>query len=87
MLDAAEDHMLIMKIYLPVVQGACVLYMWSNINVLTLCMTVGCHYYYLPWGNVKPVVVLSSEWEDISPRIEALNMLLLITERLVRVIG
>ncbi|XP_060730490.1 dysferlin isoform X3 [Tachysurus vachellii] len=42
----------------------------------------GCHYYYLPWGNVKPVVVLSSEWEDISPRIEALNMLLLITERL-----
>lgn len=45
---------------------------------------VGCHYYYLPWGNVKPVVVLSSEWEDIRPRIEALNMLLLITERLVR---
>lgn len=47
-------------------------------------MTLGCHYYYLPWGNVKPVVVLSSEWEDITPRIEALNMLLNITERLVR---
>uniref|UniRef100_A0A8C3ACN5 Dysferlin, limb girdle muscular dystrophy 2B (autosomal recessive) n=1 Tax=Cyclopterus lumpus TaxID=8103 RepID=A0A8C3ACN5_CYCLU len=42
----------------------------------------GCHYYYLPWGNVKPVVVLSSEWEDIKPRIEALNMLLAIIERL-----
>lgn len=53
-------------------------------NVLTVCVTVGCHYYYLPWGNVKPVVVLSSEWEDISPRIETLNMLLSITERLVR---
>ncbi|XP_069375161.1 dysferlin isoform X5 [Paralichthys olivaceus] len=42
----------------------------------------GCHYYYLPWGNVKPVVVVSSEWEDIKPRIEALNMLLTIIERL-----
>ncbi|XP_053717199.1 dysferlin isoform X5 [Synchiropus splendidus] len=42
----------------------------------------GCHYYYLPWGNVKPVVVLSSEWEDIKPRIEALNLLLAVVERL-----
>ncbi|XP_076829494.1 dysferlin isoform X4 [Brachyhypopomus gauderio] len=42
----------------------------------------GCHYYYLPWGNVKPVVVLSSEWEEIGPRTEALNMLLGIVERL-----
>uniref|UniRef100_A0A673B792 Dysferlin, limb girdle muscular dystrophy 2B (autosomal recessive) n=1 Tax=Sphaeramia orbicularis TaxID=375764 RepID=A0A673B792_9TELE len=42
----------------------------------------GCHYYYLPWGNVKPVVVLSSEWEDIKPRIEALNMLLAAIDRL-----
>ncbi|XP_075884185.1 dysferlin isoform X1 [Nelusetta ayraudi] len=42
----------------------------------------GCHYYYLPWGNVKPVVVLSSEWEDIKPRIEALNMLQAVIDRL-----
>ncbi|XP_031964219.1 dysferlin isoform X10 [Corvus moneduloides] len=42
----------------------------------------GCHYYYLPWGNVKPVVVLSSYWEDISSRTDAQNLLLHGAERL-----
>uniref|UniRef100_A0A3B4U8H5 Dysferlin, limb girdle muscular dystrophy 2B (autosomal recessive) n=1 Tax=Seriola dumerili TaxID=41447 RepID=A0A3B4U8H5_SERDU len=52
--------------------------------VFDACLPVNwcCHYYYLPWGNVKPVVVLSSEWEDVKPRIEALNMLLAIIDRL-----
>uniref|UniRef100_A0A8C3V872 Dysferlin n=1 Tax=Catharus ustulatus TaxID=91951 RepID=A0A8C3V872_CATUS len=43
----------------------------------------GCHYYYLPWGNVKPVVVLSSYWEDIGHRLDAQNLLLHGAERLV----
>ncbi|XP_062349231.1 dysferlin isoform X3 [Cinclus cinclus] len=42
----------------------------------------GCHYYYLPWGNVKPVVVLSSYWEDIGHRVDAQNLLLYGAEQL-----
>lgn len=49
----------------------------------SLPLPVGCHYYYLPWGNVKPVVVLSSYWEDISHRIEIQNQLLRVADRLV----
>ncbi|XP_067657682.1 myoferlin-like isoform X1 [Haliotis asinina] len=36
----------------------------------------GCYYYFLPWGNTKPCVVVDSHWEDISFRLEALNCLL-----------
>uniref|UniRef100_A0A8C4XTP5 Dysferlin n=1 Tax=Falco tinnunculus TaxID=100819 RepID=A0A8C4XTP5_FALTI len=43
----------------------------------------GCQYYYLPWGNVKPVVVLSSYWEDISYRTDAQNLLHHAADRLV----
>ncbi|XP_010181178.1 PREDICTED: dysferlin-like, partial [Mesitornis unicolor] len=42
----------------------------------------GCQYYYLPWGNVKPVVVLSSYWEDISHRTDAQNLLQHAADRL-----
>uniref|UniRef100_A0A4W5K4Y4 Uncharacterized protein n=1 Tax=Hucho hucho TaxID=62062 RepID=A0A4W5K4Y4_9TELE len=55
----------------------------KHVSLNRLCVYLsGCHYYYLPWGNVKPVVVLSSEWEDIRPRIEALNMILAMVDRL-----
>ncbi|XP_009983708.1 PREDICTED: dysferlin-like, partial [Tauraco erythrolophus] len=42
----------------------------------------GCQYYYLPWGNIKPVVVLSSYWEDISYRTDAQNLLYHAADRL-----
>eukprot|EP00058_Branchiostoma_floridae_P024963 XP_002610453.1 hypothetical protein BRAFLDRAFT_124267 [Branchiostoma floridae] len=42
----------------------------------------GCKYYFLPWGSTKPVVVVTSFWENISWRLEALNMLHKITEAL-----
>uniref|UniRef100_A0A8C5B5I5 Myoferlin like n=1 Tax=Gadus morhua TaxID=8049 RepID=A0A8C5B5I5_GADMO len=44
----------------------------------------GNHYYYLPWADTKPVVILTSFWEDINHRLDSVNVLLLIAERLVR---
>ncbi|XP_020486571.2 myoferlin [Labrus bergylta] len=42
----------------------------------------GNHYYYLPWADTKPVVILTSYWEDISHRLHSVNVLLFIAERL-----
>ncbi|KAM9809263.1 myoferlin isoform 1-T1 [Syngnathus typhle] len=42
----------------------------------------GNHYYYLPWADTKPVVTLTSSWEDISHRLDAVNILLSVAERL-----
>ncbi|XP_039994727.1 myoferlin isoform X2 [Xiphias gladius] len=42
----------------------------------------GNHYYYLPWADSKPVVILTSYWEDISHRLDSVNVLLSIAERL-----
>ncbi|XP_048361816.1 myoferlin isoform X1 [Sphaerodactylus townsendi] len=42
----------------------------------------GNYYYYLPWANTKPVVTLTSFWEDISHRLDPLNIILVIVEKL-----
>ncbi|KAM9837553.1 myoferlin-like [Aulostomus maculatus] len=42
----------------------------------------GNHYYYLPWAGTKPVVVVTSFWEDISHRLDTVNILLYISNRL-----
>ncbi|XP_014671407.1 PREDICTED: dysferlin-like [Priapulus caudatus] len=44
----------------------------------------GSSYYFLPWGNLKPCVMVDSQWEDISFRLEALNMLLALARNLER---
>ncbi|KAJ8406813.1 hypothetical protein AAFF_G00297290 [Aldrovandia affinis] len=42
----------------------------------------GNHYYYLPWADTKPVVIITSFWEDISHRLDSVNIILYIVERL-----
>ncbi|NP_957169.2 myoferlin [Danio rerio] len=42
----------------------------------------GNNYYYLPWGDTKPVVAVTSFWEDISHRLDSLNILLYISNHL-----
>ncbi|KAG7507175.1 myoferlin-like isoform X2 [Solea senegalensis] len=42
----------------------------------------GNHYYYLPWANTKPVVVVTSYWEDISHRLDSANIILFIAHHL-----
>lgn len=43
----------------------------------------GQSYYYMPWRDVKPCVMLISHWEDNTFRIESLNFLLKIIDTLV----
>ncbi|XP_063963834.1 myoferlin-like isoform X10 [Lytechinus pictus] len=42
----------------------------------------GCRYYFLPWSENKPLLIVNSDWEDISFRLDTLNMILRKTERL-----
>ncbi|KAH8869935.1 Dysferlin [Schistosoma japonicum] len=44
----------------------------------------GLHYYYLPWGDDKPCTMVDSQWEDISFRLGAVNLLLRIADHLER---
>ncbi|XP_013884160.1 myoferlin [Austrofundulus limnaeus] len=48
----------------------------------SFAMFDGNHYYYLPWADTKPVVILTSYWEDISHRLDSVNVLLFIADRL-----
>ncbi len=43
----------------------------------------GCFYHFLPWGDNKPCVSVDSHWEDVCFRLEALNLISHIIERLV----
>ncbi|XP_041427025.1 myoferlin-like [Xenopus laevis] len=42
----------------------------------------GNFYYYIPWYASKPVVALTSYWEDISHRLDAVNIFTALTDRL-----
>ena len=44
----------------------------------------GLKYYFLPWSDNKPLLIVNSDWEDVSFRLDSLNMLLRKIERLVR---
>ena len=43
----------------------------------------GCRYNFLPWENKKPCIAVESFWEDISFRIDTINMLLGMSEMMV----
>ncbi|XP_062452635.1 fer-1-like protein 5 [Rhea pennata] len=42
----------------------------------------GNRYYYLPWYDAKPVVAVTSSWEDVSHRWDSLNALQAVHDRL-----
>ncbi|XP_067857650.1 myoferlin-like [Heptranchias perlo] len=42
----------------------------------------GNYYYYLPWCNTKPVAAVTSYWENIDHRLDRLNILLKIIDKL-----
>lgn len=53
-------------------------------SILCLC-DLGTTYHYVPWYNTKPVVAVTSNWEDVGFRMNCLNLLHITRDRLVRV--
>ncbi len=45
----------------------------------------GNKYYFLPWTHQKPCVVVDSQWEDCSYRINSMNILLFTADQLVSI--
>jgi len=43
----------------------------------------GCCYYYLPWSDKKPCISVDCHWEDVLFRLERMNLLQSIADRLV----
>ena len=43
----------------------------------------GCYYYYLPWSDNKPCLSIDCHWEDVIFRLESMNLLQSIADRLV----
>lgn len=43
----------------------------------------GCHYYFLPWADSKPCVTVDCQWEDVTFRLDTVNLLLTVVDKLV----
>lgn len=54
-------------------------------NDLYTDFNLGTYYYYLPWAARKPIVCVTSQWEDVGFRYHSLNVLLRIASGLVSV--
>uniref|UniRef100_A0A671TXI0 Myoferlin n=1 Tax=Sparus aurata TaxID=8175 RepID=A0A671TXI0_SPAAU len=58
-------------------QYSCAVFDGEVLNLFIIFL--GNHYYYLPWADTKPVVVVISFWEDISHRLDTVNIILYIS--------
>ncbi|XP_076821667.1 myoferlin-like isoform X3 [Clavelina lepadiformis] len=42
----------------------------------------GCKYHFCPWASKKPVMMVTSQWEDINFRLHAVNVILRLADRI-----